>query len=88
MSAPRLRHAGADPHSAARHRPSDRDLLGALCAWACLALCVVGAALALLGASELHDGGGDPARCLALAGLALLMGGAGGCVLLQGGRRG
>jgi hypothetical protein len=50
------------------------DLLGALAALACIALVVVGAAVALGGCYDLAHGGGDPARAVLLAGLALLMG--------------
>lgn len=71
----------------ALRRPADRNLFLALCGWACVLLSVVGAAVALVGASLVRDGGGDDARALALAGLAMLAGGAGGGVLLDGGRR-
>jgi hypothetical protein len=65
-----------------------RDLVDAACGLLCLAMCAVGALVALAGCDEAAHGGGEAAVTAALVGLALLTGGAGGAVLLAGGGRG
>lgn len=70
----------------AQKRPAS-DVAAALWSLACIAMVAVGACVALYGCVDLVHGGGEPARVIALAGLALLMGGTGGGVLLAGGRR-
>ncbi len=68
-------------------RPS-RDVIGALCALACLLLVAVGAGVAFAALDDVRERGGDGSRAVALVGVALLLAGAGGGVLIAGGRRG
>lgn len=70
----------------ARHRRPADDLWGAACALACLLLAAVGAGVAFAALADVHDGGGDGSRAVALVGLSLLLAGAGGGVLVA--RRG
>lgn len=72
---------------APRRRPAS-DAWVALCALACLLLVAVGAGVAFGALADLLDGGGDLARVGALVGIALLLAGAGGGVLIAGARRG
>lgn len=72
---------------ATRRRPAS-DAWVALCAAACLLLAAVGAGVAFGALADLRDGGGDGARVAALVGVALLLAGVGGGVLIAGGRRG
>ena len=65
-----------------------RDVFDAACGLLCLAMCAVGALVALAGCDEAAHGGGEGAAAAALVGLAFLIGGAGGAVLLAGGGRG
>lgn len=72
----------------ARRRPPPSDSIGAAFAIACLLLAAVGAGVAFAALADLREGGGDGARSIALVGMALLLAGAGGSVLVAGGRRG
>lgn len=70
----------------AQKRPAS-DVVGAILRWACIAMAAVGAGVAFAGLDDIRHGGGDGGRVAALVGLALLLGGVGGCVLAAGGRR-
>lgn len=62
-----------------------RDALDAVCSLLTIVATVTGAGLALVGADAAAHGY-DDGRALVLAGLVLLMGGAGASVALAGGR--
>jgi hypothetical protein len=64
-----------------------RDVTDAACGLLCLAMCAVGGWLALAGCDEAAHGGGEGAAAAAMVGLAFLIGGAGGAVLLARGAR-
>lgn len=70
----------------ARPRPTT-DIVTKVCSLLCDALVVVGAGVAAYGTYEAERGGGDGSLVVALVGVAFLMGGAGGGVLLATGRR-